>query len=121
MMDAADTIAAISTPLGEGGIGVVRVSGPAAIGVAAALFRSAVRSLGAGLETFASHTAHYGQVVEPGSGEMIDECVLTLFRGPHSYTGRERRSDALPSAQTGGWPTATRCRLAQSLSRVALP
>src|SRR5438034_443485 len=81
-MDAADTIAAISTPLGEGGIGVVRVSGPAAVAVAAALFRGAG---GQGPETFASHTAHYGRVVEPGTGEMIDECVLTLFRGPHSY------------------------------------
>jgi tRNA modification GTPase len=85
-MDAADTIAAISTPLGEGGIGVVRVSGPAAVAVAAALFRGAG---GQGPETFASHTAHYGRVVEPGTGEMIDECVLTLFRGPHSYTGED--------------------------------
>src|SRR5690348_6348129 len=85
-MDAEDTIAAISTPLGEGGIGVVRVSGPAAVAVAAALFRGAG---GAGTKTFASHTAHYGRVVEPDTGEMIDECVLTLFWGPHSYTGED--------------------------------
>lgn len=85
-MDESDTIVAIATPPGEGGIGVVRLSGPAAVATAARLFRH-VR--GADAATFPSHTAHYGRVVEPETEEMIDECVLTLFRAPRSYTGED--------------------------------
>jgi tRNA modification GTPase len=78
-----DTIAAIATPPGEGGIGVVRLSGPEAAAVAARLFQ------GKDAAGFASHTAHYGWLVEPETGERIDECVLTLFRAPRSYTGED--------------------------------
>src|SRR5207247_9576589 len=81
-----DTIVAIATPLGEGGIGVVRLSGPAALSIAARLFRS-----NAGLDpaTFPSHTVHLGRAVEPEREETIDVALLTPFRAPHSYTGEE--------------------------------
>jgi tRNA modification GTPase len=85
-MNDRDTIAAIATPPGEGGIGVVRLSGPAAAMIAARLFRGAGGADAAG---FASHTAHYGWAVEPETAERIDECVLTLFRAPRSYTGED--------------------------------
>jgi tRNA modification GTPase len=81
-----DTIVAIATPLGEGGIGVVRLSGPAALSIGARLFRGAVD---ADPEQFASHTVHLGRAVEPESGETIDTALFTPFRAPHSYTGEE--------------------------------
>jgi tRNA modification GTPase len=84
--DEADTIAAISTPLGEGGIGVVRVSGPRAWTVAAQVFRGAS---GTDPSAFDSHAAHYGRVVEPPGGETLDQCVWLGFRGPRSYTGED--------------------------------
>jgi tRNA modification GTPase len=78
--DAADTIAAIATPPGEGGVGIVRVSGPAAPTIARALFRP--RRPGSQLR---SHHLHLGHIVTP-AGEIVDEVLLTLMRGPHSYT-----------------------------------
>lgn len=79
--DAADTIAAISTPLGEAGIGIVRVSGPDAELIARALFRPRrVRS------NFLSHHLYLGHIVDPASQEIIDEVLLTFMRGPHTYT-----------------------------------
>jgi tRNA modification GTPase len=81
-----DTIVAIATPLGEGGIGVVRLSGPAAIPIAARLFRSAS---GTDPAAFPSHTVHLGRAVEPDSGETIDVALFTPFRAPRSYTGED--------------------------------
>src|SRR5919199_1148856 len=63
-VNASDTIVAIATPLGEGGIGVVRLSGPAALAIAARVFRSAS---GSDPATFPSHTVHLGRAVEPES------------------------------------------------------
>lgn len=75
------TIAAISTPLGEGGIGIVRLTGPDAIGVAAGLFRSA---RGDSLEDAPTHTLHYGQIMV---GErLIDEVLVSVMRPPRTYT-----------------------------------
>ena len=74
-----DTIVALATPPGIGAIGVIRLSGPQAITIAAALMPS--RPL---LEK-ASHTAHVG-LLQAG-GEVLDEAVVTLFKGPRSYTG----------------------------------
>lgn len=79
-----DTIVAIATPLGEGGIGVVRLSGPAAPAIAARLFRSASGRDPVG---FASHTVHLGRAIEPETGETIDVALLTPFHAPHSFTG----------------------------------
>lgn len=78
-----DTIAAIATPIGEGGISVIRLSGPEAIPLAAKGFRGK-----AALGDAASHTAHYGNFVDE-SGEVIDDVVALVFRAPHSYTGED--------------------------------
>jgi len=78
-----DTIAAVATPLGEGGIGIVRVSGPLALDIAARLFQSA-----AGLDwrNCGSHRLFYGRVVDPADGRVVDEILLGVMRAPHSYT-----------------------------------
>lgn len=73
-----DTIVAISTPPGRGGIGVVRLSGPQARDIATPLLR-----LKHDLEP---GRAVFGELVEPDSGERIDEVVVTFFQKPHSYT-----------------------------------
>jgi len=82
-----DTICAIATPLGIGGVGMVRVSGPDALGIVGKIFSS--RRNGAGssdLTHAASHTVHHGWMVDPVSGEPVDEVLLTLMRSPRSYT-----------------------------------
>ncbi|MCF0199428.1 MAG: tRNA uridine-5-carboxymethylaminomethyl(34) synthesis GTPase MnmE [Bacteroidaceae bacterium] len=75
-----DTICAISTPAGTGGIAVLRVSGTDAERCVATCWK------GADIAAMASHTAHLGQVLA-ADGSLIDEVVLTLFRAPHSFTG----------------------------------
>jgi len=79
--DIADTIAAISTPAGEGGIGIVRLSGKAALRIADEIFVSASGIKPSGFKTY---TTHYGTVVE--NGEVIDEAILTVMLAPKSYT-----------------------------------
>lgn len=78
-----DVIAAIATPLGEGGIGVVRISGKGAINVADEGFRGRMR-----LQDAKTHTLHYGMFVNK-EGEVIDEVVAAVFRAPHSYTAED--------------------------------
>src|SRR5947209_17300206 len=85
-VDAVDTIVAIATPLGEGGIGVVRLSGPEALSIGGRLFQSVS---GADPLQFRSHTVHLGRAVEPESGETIDTALFTPFRAPRSYTGED--------------------------------
>ncbi|KPJ50920.1 MAG: hypothetical protein AMJ41_00620 [candidate division Zixibacteria bacterium DG_27] len=79
-----DTIAAISTPPGEGGIAIVRISGKEALKVAARVFRGKVSPAKA-----KSHTVHLGRIVHPDSGGKIDEVLLTVMRSPKTYTGEE--------------------------------
>jgi tRNA modification GTPase len=79
-----DTIAAISTPPGRGGIGVVRLSGPASLDIAAAIFHS--RS---GAKVGKPNRAHFGRIIDPTATEPIDEAVVTYFKAPHSYTGED--------------------------------
>ena len=76
-----DTIVALATPPGIGAIGVIRVSGPDSWIMTNALFPSK------DLETQDTHTLHVGLLVE--DGETLDEVVLSLFRGPRSYTGED--------------------------------
>ncbi len=80
--DFTDTIAAIATPPGMGAIAVLRLSGPRALGIADGVFR------GKRLEHQASHTAHFGRMADE-SGNTIDEVLVTVFKGPHSYTGED--------------------------------
>ncbi|MCK4223632.1 MAG: tRNA uridine-5-carboxymethylaminomethyl(34) synthesis GTPase MnmE [candidate division Zixibacteria bacterium] len=79
-----DTIAAISTPLGEGGIGIVRISGKDSIKIAEKLFISEKP-----LRQIPSHRASYGEIVDSQTGEVIDEVLLTLFIAPKSYTAED--------------------------------
>lgn len=81
-----DTIAAIATPIGEGGIGVIRISGRNALSVAGEAFRPVSGVPVPGLPT---HTAHYGFVRDPITDEQIDDGVITVFRYPRSYTGED--------------------------------
>lgn len=76
-----DTIAAISTPAGKGGIAVIRVSGPEAIDIVGKIWQ------GKPLSGVASHTAHFGSVVD--EGKELDEAVVTVFRAPRTYTGED--------------------------------
>ncbi|MHA6531571.1 tRNA uridine-5-carboxymethylaminomethyl(34) synthesis GTPase MnmE [Paenibacillus sp. BAC0078] len=76
-----DTIAAVSTALGEGGIAIIRVSGPQAISQVAPLFRSKTP-----LTEVESHTVHYGHIVSPVNGEQLEEVLVTVMKGPRSFT-----------------------------------
>ncbi len=76
------TIAAIATAPGVGAIGVIRLSGPEAISITGRIFK------GKKLEKQASHTLHFGKIVD-AAGHTIDEVVVSLYRGPKSYTGED--------------------------------
>ena len=80
-----DTISQIATPHGAGGIGIIRVSGADALGVARRVFRPAA---GGTLGDIAPYTARYGHIVA-ADGTVIDECILLYMRAPHSYTGED--------------------------------
>lgn len=88
-----DTIAAISTPLGEGGIAVIRISGPEAVQVADRIFKGRKP-----LAEVPSHTVHYGFVLDPESGEKADEVLATVMRAPRSFT----REDVVEISCHGG-------------------
>lgn len=77
-----DTICAISTPPGIGGIAVIRISGPKAIEIVNNVWQ------GRNLLTVMSHTAHLGELAEMDN-EPVDQCVATIYKGPHSYTGED--------------------------------
>jgi len=79
LRDWEDTIVALATPPGIGAIGVIRLSGKDAIGIADALFVSK------GLATQDSHTAHVGMLKE--NNKLLDEAVVTIYKSPRSYTG----------------------------------
>ncbi|MDP3013933.1 MAG: tRNA uridine-5-carboxymethylaminomethyl(34) synthesis GTPase MnmE, partial [Candidatus Subteraquimicrobiales bacterium] len=78
-----DTIVAISTPVGEGGIGIVRASGDKAIEIAEAVFLS---PRGKKLSKQKKNTIIYGFIIDPLDGKKIDEALVTVLKSPHSYT-----------------------------------
>jgi len=78
-----DTVAAISTPAGEGAIALVRVSGPLAIDVAAKIYRGKQEPA-----EFESHVQHLGQVVDQ-AGRVVDQVLISIHRAPESYTGED--------------------------------
>lgn len=90
-----DTIAAIATPAGSGGIGIVRLSGKEAIAMAQTIFRpkSSLK-----LSDAKGFTVHYGWIINAGN-EIVDEVLVTLMRGPKSYTGE----DVIEISCHGGW------------------
>lgn len=76
----ADTIAAISTPHGEGGIGIIRISGPGCLTILQNLFRSVPNG------GFTSHRFYYGEIVQPASGTVCDEVLTVFMQSPRSFT-----------------------------------
>ncbi len=78
------TIAAIATPHGTGGVAVIRISGEEAIARADAIFRP-IR--GKSPLLMEGYTCAYGHILR--GSEVLDDCVLTVFRAPHSYTGED--------------------------------
>lgn len=77
-----DTIAAISTPPGEGAISIVRLSGEDAIKIAANVYQSGKRDL----NEVASHTIHYGHIIDPKNQQTIDEVMVSVMRAPKTFT-----------------------------------
>lgn len=78
-----DTISAIATAPGEGGIGIVRLSGPAALVIAGKLFRGIKDRR---IQAIKSYQAAYGNIVDPDTGQAVDEALVLVMRNPHSYT-----------------------------------
>lgn len=87
-----DTIAAISTPIGEGGISIVRTSGEDAVKIANEIFK------GADLSKVPTHTVHYGHIVDPATDKTIDEVMATVLRAPKTFT----REDTVEISCHGG-------------------
>src|SRR2546430_9883647 len=80
---AGDTIAAISTPAGEGAIALVRISGADSIGVADKICRAKAKP-----SEFASHVQHFGEIVDE-TERLIDQVMMSIHRAPTSYTGED--------------------------------
>lgn len=80
-----ETICALATPSGESAIAVIRLSGNRAFEIASKVFVSKMK--GKTIEKSPTHCAIFGQIIS--NGKLIDECVCTIFRSPHSYTGED--------------------------------
>jgi tRNA modification GTPase len=76
-----ETICAIATPVGEAGIGLIRLSGPEALSIAKKIFRPGEPAKG-----LKSHTLHYGWIEDPASAEVLDEVLLCFMAAPKTYT-----------------------------------
>ena len=76
-----ETIAAVTTPPGEGGVAIIRISGKDALNVADQVFSGPVHS-------YETHTAHYGHVIN-AEGDHVDDVLLLMMVGKHSYTGED--------------------------------
>ena len=81
-----DTIAAIATPVGEGGINIIRISGSEAVPIASALFQP---QGGQKVTDLKPLRVVYGNLIDPANGQAVDEVLLIRFRAPHSYTGED--------------------------------
>lgn len=79
--DQEDTIAAISTPAGEGGIGIIRISGGKALSLIQNIFHPKSPQ-----KDFESHRLYLGEIRDPADGDIVDECLMTLMKSPHSFT-----------------------------------
>ncbi|MHB0914738.1 MAG: tRNA uridine-5-carboxymethylaminomethyl(34) synthesis GTPase MnmE [Thermoleophilia bacterium] len=105
------TIAAISTPMGSGAIGIVRLTGPRALAICDDIFRPA---RGAGLAESASHTLHYGTIIDPEDEAHVDEVLVGVMKAPDTYT----REDIVEVNCHGG-PVAQRRILSLFIDRGA--
>ena len=94
-----DTIASISTPMGEGAIAIVRLSGDDAISIADKLYKGKHQ-----LSDVASHTINYGHIIDPASNEIIEEVMVAVMRAPRTYT----REDIVEINCHGGIMTVNR-------------
>lgn len=81
------TVCAVCTPLAQGGIAMIRISGEKAVDTASRLF-SPFSSFPS-VSEMKGYTCAYGRIMDPKSGEAVDDAVLTIFRAPHSYTGED--------------------------------
>lgn len=96
-----DTIAAISTAVGEAGISIVRISGKKAIQIISNIFKSK-RNID--LKNVKSHTVHYGFIYEKDNGEIYDEVLVNVMRSPNTYT----KEDVVEINCHGGYIPAKR-------------
>lgn len=87
------TIAAIASPPGRGGIGIIKISGPKAVNIAQQIFRPHKTTLEVDnsrkhpiLPAFESHRLYYGHIINPENGDMLDEVLVSTMRAPRSYT-----------------------------------
>ena len=78
-----DTIAAVSTPVGSGGIGIVRISGKDAVPLADRLFQSPRQIK---LSEKKTHTVSYGKIINTDTKAIVDEVLVTVMRAPNTYT-----------------------------------
>ncbi|MRX53999.1 tRNA uridine-5-carboxymethylaminomethyl(34) synthesis GTPase MnmE [Bacillus idriensis] len=96
-----DTIAAISTPMGEGAIAIVRLSGDDAIGIADRLYSG---PSGKKLTEVKTHTIHYGHIADPDTGQIVEEVMVSVLKGPKTFT----REDIVEINCHGGIVTVNR-------------
>jgi tRNA modification GTPase len=88
-----DTIAAIATPTGSGGIGIIKISGKDAFSIAEAIFQKSCASRGEGRSEseapsfpLKSHRLYHGHIVNPETGQVLDEVLLSAMKAPRTYT-----------------------------------
>ncbi|MBD1222309.1 tRNA uridine-5-carboxymethylaminomethyl(34) synthesis GTPase MnmE [Virgibacillus halodenitrificans] len=93
-----DTITAISTPIGEGAIAIVRLSGPEAISITNQLYK------GKDLGEVDSHTIHYGKIIDPETEEVAEEVMVSVMRAPKTFT----REDVVEINCHGGMVSVNR-------------
>ena len=104
-----DTIAAIATPAGRGGIGIIKISGAKSFPIASAIFRpgnsrlnsaggSAVKGRGSAPLKFESHRIYYGHIVDPDTESLLDEVLVSAMKAPQTYT----REDVVEINTHGG-------------------
>lgn len=79
-----DTICAIATPVGEGGVAIVRISGEKALDIAGKIFLAKNKQ---DIKQMQTYTMRYGNVIDLDNNEIVDDVILSYMKGPHSYTG----------------------------------
>ena len=96
-----DTIAAISTPMGEGAIAIVRLSGEEALNIINKVYKGPKNK---NLKEVPSHTIHYGHLMDPKTEEIVEEVMVSIMRGPKTFT----KEDVVEINCHGGIATVNR-------------